>query len=109
MDKIAEFVRKNRAVCETPKKVEIKEVKVPWYRRPLEHNEFITRKAKDGKYYIHHGEWSKRVWIGPYKNEVETNIIIDSYVTESLKSTLVQKAANQMIHSIIVEDEKEFF
>ena len=109
MDKIAEFVRRNRVIQDITKKVEIKEVKIPWYKRPLEYNEFTTRKGKDGKFYIQHCEWSKRVWVGPYKNDMETKIIIDSYVTESLKTTSLEKKSNEMIHSIIVEDENKFF
>jgi hypothetical protein len=109
MDKIAEFVRKKRVIHDETPKVEIKEVKIPWYKRPLEASEFIIRKGKDKKYYIQHKEWSKRVWIGPYKNKNEVDTIIESYVVESLKFTSLDKKVNNTVHSLIVEDEKIFF
>ena len=107
MDKIAEFVRKKRIIHDETPKVEIKEVKTPWYKRPLEASEFITRKGKNKKYYIQHKEWSKRVWIGPYENIKEVDSIIKSYVNESLKTTL-DKKVNSNVHSLTVEDELFF-
>jgi len=109
VDKIAEFVKRKRVIHDNVKTVEIKEVKIPWYKRPLEHGEFITRESKDGKLYVHHKEWSKRVWIGPYKTETETKEIIDSYVDASLKTPSLDKKTNSNVHSIIIEDESEFF
>jgi hypothetical protein len=110
VDKIAEFVRKKRVIHDDEvKNVEIKEVKIPWYKRPLEASEFVTRKGKDKKYYVQHNEWSKRVWIGPYNNENEAKSIIESYVFESLRTASLDKKTNNKIHSIIIENEKEFF
>jgi hypothetical protein len=105
-DKIAEFVRRKRRV--ELKEVEIKEVKVPWYKRPIERTAFTIKKAKDGKFYAQHNEWSKRVWIGPYLSEEAVDNIIDSYVMESLKGDLDKKLPNS-IHSLTVDDEKTFF
>lgn len=109
VDKIAEFVRRKRVIHDDIKTVEIKEVKIPWYKRPLEHDEFISRQGVDGKLYVHHKEWSNRVWIGPYKNEKETKEIIDSYVNASLRTPSLDKKTNSKVHSLIVENEKEFF
>ena len=108
-DKIAEFVRRKRVIHDDVKTVEIKEVKIPWYKRPLAHDEFITKESKDGKLYVRHKEWSRRIWIGPYKNETETKEIIDSYVNESLRTTSLDKKVNSNVHSLIIENEKEFF
>lgn len=105
-DKIAEFVRRKRKAELKP--IEIKEVKVPWYKRPIERTAFTIKKAKDGKFYAQHNEWAKRVWIGPYQSEDATNSIIDSYVMESLKGSLDKKLSSS-IHSVIVDDEKTFF
>lgn len=105
-DKIAEFVRRKRKV--EVKELEIKEVKVPWYKRPIERTAFTIKKAKDGKFYAQHNEWSKRVWIGPYQTEDTTNKIIDSYVMESLKGSLDKKLSNS-VHSVVIEDGDKFF
>lgn len=105
-DKIAEFVRRKRKV--QTQTVEIKEVKTPWYRRPIEREAFSIKKGKNGKFYAQHNEWSKRVWIGPYNSEDAVNKVIDSYVEESLKGSLDKKLSNS-IHSVIVDDEETFF
>lgn len=86
----------------------VSETKVPWYRRPLDKSEFTYKFAKNGRYYARHNEWSKRVWIGPYKDISDVNSIIDSYVTESLKGSL-NRGYNEEIHSVIIEDPEEFF
>lgn len=104
-NKIAAFVRKKRKV--QTQTVEIKEVKTPWYKRPIERTAFVIRESIDGKFYAQHNEWSKRVWIGPYKSEEETIKVIDSYVNESLKGTLDKKPINS-IHSVIIEDGQIF-
>ena len=105
-DKIAEFVRRKRKV--QTQTVEIKEVKTPWYKRPIEREAFSIKKGKNGKFYAQHNEWSKRVWIGPYHSEDEASKIIDSYIEESLKGSLHKKPMDS-IHSVIVDDEKTFF
>ena len=107
MDKIAEFVKKKR-IIHNLEKPSIQEVKVPWYKRPLNKSEFTTRQAKNGKFYVRHDEWGKKTWIGPYNNTSETNWIIDSYVLESLKEPL-DKKTNNNIHSVVIEDENIFF
>jgi hypothetical protein len=107
MDKIAEFVRKKRVIKDAPK-IDFKEVKVPWYRRPLEREEFTFRKAKNASYYVRHIEWGKHVWIGPYKTIDDVNGIINAYLEESLKEPLDRKS-NCNIHSITVDDETAFF
>lgn len=107
MNKIEEFVRKKRVVKD-PQNVEIKEVKLPWYKRPIERKAFSYRKGKDNKLYVRHNEWSKHTWIGPYNTKNDVDRIIDSYVSESLKAPLDRKV-NYKIHSVIVEDETKFF
>ena len=86
-DKIAEFVRRKRKV--QTQTVEIKEVKTPWYRRPIEREAFSIREGKDGKF-----------------SEDAVNKVIDSYVEESLKGSLDKKPTNS-IHSVIIEDGEE--
>lgn len=106
-DKIAAFVKKKRTIKDT-KSVEIKEVKTPWYRRPILREAFIIKIGIDKKFYLQHEEWSSRVWVGPYDTEKKANEIIDSYVTESLKGSLERKPMDS-VHSIIVENGKDFF
>lgn len=106
-DKIAAFVRKKRVV-KNIQGVETNEKKIPWYRKPILKEAFSVKEGKDGNYYVHHEEWSPRVWIGPYTTEKATEKIINSYVTESLKGTLQNKTVDS-IHSLIVEDGKLFF
>lgn len=107
MDKIGEFVLKKRKVSNT-KGFEIKEERLPWYKRPIERTDFHYRKGKDGKLYVQHNEWSKKTWIGPYDNKTEVENIVESYVMESLKAPLHRKT-NSNIHSITVDDEPRFF
>lgn len=99
MDKIAEFVLKKRVV-----KDNIEKPTIPWYKRPIEHNEFSYRKAKNGKLYVRHNEWSSHTWIGPYNDLNGVNDIVDSYVKESLITPLDRKS-NKNIHSVIVGEE----
>ena len=106
MDNIADFVKRKRKV--NVQKTEIKEVKAPWYRRPIEREAFSIKEGKDGKFYAQHNEWSKRVWIGPYASMDKVNKIIDAYVDESLKGTLAKKTMDS-IHSVIIEDERSYF
>ena len=106
MDNIADFVKRKRKV--NVQKAEIKEVKTPWYRRPIEREAFSIKEGKDGKFYAQHNEWSKRVWIGPYVSMDKVNKIIDAYVDESLKGTLAKKTMDS-IHSMIIEDGQSYF
>ena len=106
MDNIADFVKRKRKV--NVQKTEIKEVKNPWYRRPIEREAFSIKEGKDGKFYAQHNEWSKRVWIGPYASMDKVNKIIDAYVDESLKGTLAKKTMDS-IHSVIIEDGQSYF
>lgn len=103
------FINKRRkpTSLEIPRPTVVQE-KLPWYKRPLERSEFMFRLAKNGRYYIKHKEWGKGIWIGPYTNVVDVEAIIASYLTESLKTTL-DKKVNSNIHSVIINDEKEFF
>ena len=48
---------------------------VPWYRRPLDKNEFSTHFSNNGNWYIRHKEWSKHIFIGPYKTIKNCNDI----------------------------------
>ena len=106
-DKLAQFVRKKRVIRDTTP-IGIKEVKIPWYLRPIKREAFTVRVGKDKKFYAQHNEWSKRIWIGPYSSQKAVDNIIESYVTESLKGSLERKQSDS-IHSIVIENEKEFF
>lgn len=112
MDKIAEFVVRKRVIREEQKpQIAIEKAsktKLPWYKRPIERDAFESRKGKDNMLYIHHNEWAKKIWIGPYKNMTEVNSVIDEYVLESLKGPL-NRVVNNNIHSVIIENEKKFF
>ena len=81
--------------------------KLPWYRRPIDKESFISRKGKDGNLYVHHLEWSKYTWIGPYQTQKEVDDVINVYVTESLKAPLERKQ-HKLIHSLCVEDDNFF-
>lgn len=107
MEDIGVFIKKRR------KEVKVETIsdkinKLPWYRKPLNRVDFITRKGKDNKYYVHHNEWSKVIWIGPYDSTIDTESIIDSYLEESSKAPLDRKV-NDKIHSIHIENYEEFF
>ena len=105
--KLKEYISKRRkAIPEKP--VEIKQVKLPWYQRPLMKEEFVTKKGRDKKLYIRHPEWSETIFIGPYKNMKEVDEVINSYVDVSLQMTLERKLDSR-IHSIKIENPKEFF
>ena len=82
--------------------------KMPWYKRPLQKNEFRYKLARNGRYYVRHKEWSPTIWVGPYADIGAAETIIDSYVIESLKSAL-DKKLNSNIHSVIIDNPSEFF
>lgn len=107
MSDIASFVASRRKQVKV-ESVEDKIKKLPWYRRPIEKTSFVSRKAKDGKLYVHHCEWAKEVWIGPYNTDKDVLGIINAYVEQSLKSSL-DKAPSNVIHSVWVDDDKKFF
>lgn len=81
---------------------------VPWYKRPLTKEEFSYKLAKNGRYYVRHKDWSEKVWIGPYRNTEDIKAVVQSYVTESLKGSLMRKY-DESIHSVIIDNPKEFF
>lgn len=108
MTDISTFVRKHRR--------EVKDIsigdkvdKLPWYKKPIERNAFISREGKDGKHYARHKEWSKEIWVGPYNTIQEVDELIDSYVRESEKEPLNRITINHGIHSVYVDDIKTFF
>ena len=102
-DRIAAFVRKKRKPSAVVKQVEVKEVELPWYKKPILKEDFHTRQGMDGLYYAQHNAWSKRTWIGPYSSRAEADKIIDSYVIESLKGSLEHKSMDS-IHSVVIEN-----
>ena len=99
MNKKAEFVLKKRVVKDI-KEIDIKETKTPWYLRPLSHEEFITKKNDEGRFYIRHTEWNKGVWIGPYASQKDADKIIQTYVDDSFKHPL-DRNKNENIHSVV--------
>ena len=107
LEKIEEYLRKKRKPSAVVKQVEIKQVELPWYKKPINKDDFHTKKAIAGKYYVQHNAWSKRTWIGPYETTTETDNIINSYVIESLKGSLERKPMDS-VHSIVVDDNSFF-
>jgi hypothetical protein len=108
---LIEFIKKRRKPTsleiQTPK-VGVAPAHIPWYRRPLSRTEFMFKLAKNGRYYVRHKEWSRGIWIGPYRNTVDVESVIGSYLEESLKGGL-DKVVNSQIHSVVIEDENDFF
>ena len=98
------IAKRNKKVAE----VSISAPKPVWYKRPLDHSEFLTKKGKDGNFYVRHNEWSKTVFIGPYTTTDETREIIDSYVNTSLKLGGVEHKVDSRVHSIIIQNPDEF-
>jgi hypothetical protein len=106
---ISKFIKKRKAKSvDITKKEDTADKPTPWYRRPLKADEFISKLAKNGRYYARHNEWGKTIWIGPYKDIKDVNNIIKSYVIESLKGSLSRKY-NEEIHSVVIEDPDDFF
>lgn len=103
MSNIASFVSKHRKQINTVSILE-KISKLPWYKRPIEYSAFTTRKAKNGKYYARHKEWSTHIWIGPYNTQEDVNRIINSYVVKSAEKPLNKITPNEEIHSVYIED-----
>lgn len=103
--KLKEYISRRR---KAPKPVEVKEVKLAWYQRPIMKEEFVTKKGRDNKLYVRHNEWSKTIFIGPYKNTEEVNEIINSYINASLETSL-DKKLDSRVHSISIDNPKEFF
>jgi hypothetical protein len=83
-------------------------ITTPWYKRILTKDEFTSKQAKDGKWYVHHCDWKNTIWIGPYTNINECNMIIKSYIEFSLSNKILENAINSKIHSLIITD-KDFF
>lgn len=107
---LIQFIKNRRK----PTSLEIKTPKVgaapaqiPWYRRPLSRSEFMFKIAKNGRYYVRHKEWGKGIWIGPYRNTVDVEAVIGSYLEESLKGSL-DRVVDSKIHSVIMDDDNDF-
>lgn len=106
-DKLKEYIGKRKKKIDVPV-VGVQPTKIPWYKRELLEIEFTHKKAKDGKLYIHHDEWSPTIWIGPYDSVKEVKEIIASYISASLTKDLSKKLDSR-VHSLIIENAKEFF
>ena len=99
MTNIASFVTKHRKqINEVSIKEKIKNL--PWYKRPIERSAFISRKAKDGKYYVRHNEWAEKIWIGPYNTIGDVDKIIDSYILKSSIEPLNRITTENELHSL---------
>lgn len=110
-NEISTFIKKRRAKNSFVKPASVEPVSakpIPWYKRPLAKEEFSHKLAKNGRFYVRHHEWLTNVWIGPYRNMEDVKAIIDSYVVESLKSSLYKKY-DENIHSVIIDNPEEFF
>ena len=92
-----------------PKKVDKAKCKpfVEWYKKEITADCFEIRKGNDNKYYAHHKDWKKTVWIGPYDSEDEVKKVINSYVSVT-KKPFGERKELKNVHSIIVND-KDFF
>lgn len=107
MDGIGVFVKKRRPTINV-ESIGTKVKKLHWYQKPINKEDFTSRRSKDGKLYLRHTEWHKTIWIGPYTNEGEVNTIINSYVEESQKEPLNRKLDVSKVHSVHIEDESFF-
>ena len=108
MTDISTFVAKHRRQIKDIT-IEEKINELPWYKRPIEREAFISKKAKDGKYYVRHIEWSDKIWIGPYHTNKDAEEIIDSYVTKSSVTPLNKITSDKEIHSVYIENANTFF
>ena len=106
---LSSFIKKKRKTSPVyPTRTIAVDEKLPWYKRPLERDEFIFKLAKNGKYYIKHKEWGKKIWIGPYDSLLSVENIITSYLLESLKGQ-IDKKVDSNVHSVVIQNEDEFF
>lgn len=114
-DKLISFINKKREKIETKSigtavpSLRSDNKPIPWWKRPLEAEEFISKLAKNGRWYVRHKEWSKNTWIGPYKEQSSCQDIINSYVLKSLECNLLGRTLPSGIHSVIIENPQEFF
>ena len=109
-EKLKEFIYKNKKKTNIAT-VSLKTDKkfVPWFKRPLEENEFSRLKAKNNKWYVRHKEWGKNIFIGPYDEEKDACDIIKSYVDVSLNGDILKEQKSNNIHSLTIENTNEFF
>ena len=107
-DKIAAFVKEKRIKPIEEETIEEKVNKLPWYKKPIEKEDFTIKKAKDKKLYIRHKEWAETIWIGGYDTRKEAKDVVNSYIEVS-KSTSLDKKMSDNIHSVYIEDRKAFF
>jgi NAD(P)H-nitrite reductase large subunit len=105
---LSAFIKKRRKKAEITPVVVTKETFVPWYKRPLDKSEFSYKLAKNERYYVRHKEWGRTTWIGPYRTLESVNDVIESYVIESLKTTL-DKKVHSNVHSVTIDNPEEFF
>ena len=114
-DKLIDFINKKRKKAETKRvgvavpSIHSDNKPLPWWKRPLEADEFTSKLAKNGRWYVRHKEWSKNTWIGPYKEHSSCQGIINSYVLRSLECNLIGKTLPNGIHSVIIDNPKDFF
>lgn len=93
---------KNAALEHLPKK---RQVEPKWFQKQITADQFEIKQNKDGKYFAHHEEWKKTIWIGPYDTEEEINKVIDSYVSVT-KRPFGKRKELKNVHSILM-DEKD--
>lgn len=115
--KLISFIYKERKKHETKNSNSIisssgiSDKKIPWYKRVLNKDEFICKLAKNGRWYARHNEWSKRIWIGPYKEKSDCESTIDSYIKVSQQNSILDKviSSTSNVHSLVIENPNEFF
>jgi hypothetical protein len=105
---ISSFVSKHRKKI---KEITIEEKidSLPWYKKPIDKNHFSYKKGKDGKYYVTHNEWSKHTWIGPYNTIQDAHNVIKEYESLSNEEPLNRLNIKTHIHSVYIDEPKEFF
>jgi hypothetical protein len=105
--KLKEYIskRKTNRNCVV---TEAKTIKLPWYKRPLTEDEFIIRKGKDKNFYVHHNEWSEKIYIGPYKTINDAGDIVKLYIKVSLKEPVTKKI-DENVHSLSIDNIDAFF
>ena len=77
---------------------------VPWYKRPLSKEDFIT--ISNGKeFYARHQVWKKTILIGPYEAQEALNKVIEQYIREANKTYLKRKEIRNFKTCVTVLDD----
>lgn len=97
--------RRNKVkVVEVPIKEEIEEKveEFKWWKEPMD-KKLFTKKKIGNNYFAHYEHWKEEVWIGGYESSKELDLVIKSYVEETLKP-FGQRDVIKNIKSIILKN-----